>query len=143
MSRLNRTASRLAREFAVHAMTDITGYSLLGHGHEMAHLSNVGLRIRYSALNWLPGAERYGEAGIFPGGMGRNRDFFEQWTQFVESISEWQRHLLFDPETSGGLLMAVGQDAALRLYQALVEAGEPAQIVGEVIEGEGGIDIVP
>jgi selenide, water dikinase len=143
MSHLNRTASRLAREFAVHAMTDITGYSLLGHGHEMAHLSNAGLRIRYSALNWLPGAERYGEDGIFPGGMGRNRDFFEQWTQFDESIPDWKRHLLFDPETSGGLLMAIGQDAAQRLYQALVDAGEPAQIIGAVIEGEGGIEIVP
>lgn len=143
MSRLNRTASRLAREAGVHAMTDITGYSLLGHGHEMAHLSRAAFRIYYSRLGWLPGAERYGEADIFPGGMRRNLDYFGQWVQFDSQITETQQRLLFDPETSGGLLMAVAPESADGLLAALLEAGEAARVIGEVIEGEGTINILP
>lgn len=143
MSRLNRTASRLARAAGVHAMTDITGYSLLGHGHEMAHLSRVAFRIYYSRLGWLPGAERYGEADIFPGGMRRNLDYFGQWVQFDSQITETQQRLLFDPETSGGLLMAVAPESADGLLAALLEAGEAARVIGEVIEGEGTINILP
>ncbi len=66
MTSLNREASRLARDYRVHAMTDVTGYSLLGHTHEMAHLSGVSIRLNYGALRWLPGAQRYAEAELVP-----------------------------------------------------------------------------
>jgi len=143
MSRLNRDASRLAQKYGVHAMTDVTGYSLLGHSHEMAHLGGVNFRIYFSALKWLPGAELYGEQGIFPGGMGRNRNYFSQWTVFDDSINMTQQELLFDPETSGGLLMAVDAAQADLLCNDLVAAGDAASLIGEVESGSGIINVVP
>jgi selenide, water dikinase len=141
MSRLNRTASRIAREFGVRGATDITGYSLLGHAHEMAHLANVAFRIEYAALEWLPGAHAHAANGVFPGGMGRNRDFYERWVQFDMSLKEHEQGLLFDPQTSGGLLMAISADRAVALRDALRAAGEPAVIVGSVEAGGGEIRI--
>lgn len=141
MSRLNRDASRLAREYGVHAMTDITGYSLLGHGHEMAHLGGVDFEINFRALRWLPGAEKYAERGIFPGGMGRNQDYFGSWVRFDERLAEHSMQLLFDPETSGGLLMAVDPARAEALLAALIDAGESAAMIGSVHPGDGFIRI--
>lgn len=141
MSRLNRHASRLAQQFGVHAMTDVTGYSLLGHAHEMAHLSGMDFTIFFRSLQWLPGAELYGEQGIFPGGMGRNRNYFSQWTVFDDNVSMTQQELLFDPETSGGLLMAVEAAQANALCDALLDAGDAACIIGEVELGSGMINV--
>lgn len=141
MMRLNRPAARLAREASVHAMTDITGYSLLGHAHEMAHLSGVDFHLHFSALEWLPGAEQYGDEGIFPGGMERNRDYFVRWVQFDADIRDPQQHLLFDPETSGGLLIAVPANAAQALCDAMVAGGDSARIIGEVLAGAGRIRV--
>lgn len=142
MARLNRDASRLAREAEVHAATDITGYGLIGHSHEMAHLSEMDLVFHWDALGWLPGAQEYAEAGFFAGGMGRNRDYFERWSQFARPLNEWQRSLLFDPQTSGGLLIAVAPHAADDLCRAIIAAGDDASIVGEVRTGGGIIEIV-
>ncbi len=137
MSRLNNIASQLAVKHNVHAMTDITGYSLLGHGHEMAHLSHVGLRIEFNRLNWLDGALSYAEQDIFPGGMNRNQDYFAKWTKFEGNFADFQKQLLFDPQTSGGLLMAVDPTVADELLHDLVSYGEDAFYVGDVIEGDG------
>jgi selenide, water dikinase len=137
MSRLNREASQLALRFPVHAMTDITGYGLIGHGHEMAHLGKVDFEISCSAIGWLPGAQQYAEEGIFPGGMGRNRNYFEQWTSFERDVSETTQNLLFDPETSGGLLMAVQAEEAEALLHELRDRGDDARMIGEVKAGSG------
>jgi selenide, water dikinase len=137
MSRLNRDASRLARQHHVHGMTDITGYSLLGHGHEMAHLANVDFHITLESLSWLPGAQDYAAQEIFPGGTGRNRDYFSQWAKLDPRIPESIQNLLFDPQTSGGLLMAVPADSADKLLADLVAAGETAQRIGLVTAGTG------
>jgi selenide, water dikinase len=139
MSRLNRTGARLAKQFGVHAMTDVTGYGLLGHGHEMAHLAGVDFRIQFGKLEWLPGAHLYAEQEHFPGGTQRNDDYFQQWIVFDERISGVERGLLFDPQTSGGLLMAAAADKAEALTAALQAAGETAQIIGDAIPGEGRI----
>lgn len=136
MSRLNRDASRLAVQFNVHAMTDITGYSLMGHGHEMAHLGNVDFEIDYGALPWLPGAQHYASLDTFPGGMHRNQEYFGEWVHFSENINETEQNLLFDPQTSGGLLMAVAPELADNLLIALRELGETA-IIGTVNPGRG------
>jgi selenide,water dikinase len=143
MSRLNRDASRLAQKFGVHAMTDVTGYSLLGHAHEMAHLGSMNFKIFFRSLRWLPGAELYGEQGIFPGGMSRNRNYFSQWTVFDAKIGITQQELLFDPETSGGLLIAVDTAQADALCEALIAAGDAASIIGEVESGNGMINVAP
>lgn len=137
MSRLNRDASRIARGFAVHAMTDITGYSLLGHGHEMAHLSAADFEINLDALRWLPGARNYAEQDIFPGGMWRNREYFEKWVRAGEKVSDVDLHLLYDPQTSGGLLIAVAPDDAAALVAALQAVGETAEIIGRALSGSG------
>lgn len=139
MSRLNRDASRLAQQFGVRAMTDVTGYSLLGHGHEMAHLSQVNFRISFGALHWLPGAVLYGQQDIFPGGMRRNLDYFEQWVRFDGNFAEYERNLLFDPQTSGGLLMAVPAENLAALMQQLRQAGITASHTGMVEAGDGRI----
>lgn len=142
MARLNRDASRLAREAAVHAMTDITGYSLLGHGHEMAHLSGVDLVVQWNALRWLPGALDYGALGLFPGGMWRNRSFFETWTRFEAALDDVQQNLLFDPQTSGGLLIAAAAEEADALCSAIAAVGDSAAIIGEVRHGAGLVHVV-
>jgi selenide,water dikinase len=137
MSRLNRDASRIARNHGVHAMTDVTGYSLLGHAHEMAHLSGVNLRIQYSALHWLPGARLYGEQGAFAGGLSRNRAYFEQWVHFEGIVDDVGQALLYDPQTSGGLLMAVSPGSVRTLLDEMARAGEAASIIGTVTTGDG------
>ena len=137
MRRLNRDASRLAVAAGAHAMTDVTGYSFLGHGHEMAHLSGVDFDISLRAFQWLPGAHDYAEQGIFAGGLERNREYFSQWVDFAEDVDAVAQSLLFDPQTSGGLLIAIGADAADALLAALQAAGDTAFIVGQVREGSG------
>lgn len=141
MSHLNRQASHLARQGEIHAMTDVTGFGLMGHSHEMARLSNVDLHIENHALNWLLGALAYGEQGLFPGGMKRNRSYFTQWAVFDESMDEVSQDLLFDPQTSGGLLMAVPPHRADSLCAELQGAGENAAIIGEVGPGKGRVFI--
>lgn len=137
MSRLNRTAARLAVEHGVRAATDITGYSLLGHAHEMAHLAGVAFRLRYDALEWLPGAQALAQQDVFPGGMRRNEAFYQGWVRFESDFETYERSLLFDPQTSGGLLLAVNVERAAALYEALRSEGEPALIIGEVVPGNG------
>jgi len=134
MMTLNREASLAAR---VHAMTDITGYSLLGHGHEMAHLSNTDFVIDYNALEWLPGAQRYAQEGNFPGGAITNMDYFGQWAELDAHFDEATRTLLFTPETSGGLLIAVTADSADRLLKDLHARGVNARQIGYVEPGHG------
>lgn len=142
MSRLNRDAARAAQAVGVHAMTDVTGYSLLGHAHEMAHLSKVDLIIEFSALKLLPGAEQYAEQGIFPGGMQRNQDYFQQWVHFESGIEQQKVGLLFDPQTSGGLLIAVAPEKAKMLYDQIQAAGDDVCVIGKVTAGHGHIQVV-
>ncbi len=135
MTTLNRDAARMARSYRVHAVTDITGYSLLGHAHEMAHLSGAALTLDYPALPWLPGAQGYGQQEIFPGGMGRNRDFYSAWVRFEAELEEFEQSLLYDAQTSGGLLIALPREDALELCRTL----SGAAIIGEVEAGGGEI----
>lgn len=141
MSRLNRVASELAQKYHVHAMTDITGFGLIGHAHEMAHLSHVNLTIIFDNLKWLDGALDYGKQDIFPGGMVRNQDYFEQWVIFEDGFQEFEQNLLYDPQTSGGLLMSVDPSSADNLLADLINAGEVAFDVGVVSEGNGKLEI--
>lgn len=138
MKRLNRRAAEAALECAVKSMTDITGFGLLGHAHEMAHVSGVDFRLQADALPWLPGAEAYGELGAFPGGMGNNRDYFEPWVRFDQDISELFQRLLWTPETSGGLLAAVEPAKVDDFRRMCPEAIE----IGHVIPGDGHIHVI-
>lgn len=144
MERLSRVASRLLREAggSVHALTDITGFSLAGHTHEMAHQSGLTLRLRWDGVPVLAGAERYAREGMIPGGSRRNEAYYSGWVAYRRDFDEWERRLLFDPQTSGGLLAAVAPDAAAPLLDAFRAAGEPVWEVGQAVEGKpGGVEI--
>jgi selenide,water dikinase len=133
MCALNRTASEVALEFRVHAATDVTGFGLLGHARELALASNVSLAIDHARIEFLPEALDYSRAGHLPGGLRRNREFLEGCVEFTDSVLEEVRNLLFDPQTSGGLLLCVEPQAASRLVATLGERGVVAQEAGEVI----------
>ena len=123
MSRLNREAARLARTHGAHAMTDITGFGLVGHAQEMLRGRALDFHIDFESLGLLPGAREYAEAGCAPGGTSRNRDYFERWTMAGPGLGAVEEALLYDPQTSGGLLMAVAQEDAPALLNALLDAG--------------------
>jgi selenide,water dikinase len=137
MAALNRAAAQLAQRVGVHAVTDITGFGLLGHASEMASLGEVGLRFHLERLPFLAGAQDYAAQWLFPAGANRNQDYFGCGVAFAPGIPDELRLLLFTPETSGGLLMAAPA-ARLEEMQALASAaGQPLWVVGEVTEGIG------
>lgn len=139
MLRLNRRAAELVAEVAVHAATDITGFGLLGHAAELARHSGVGLHVDSAALPLLPGALAYARAAIAPGGLGRNRRYLEAdgYVRYHGEVEEALRLLLFDPQTSGGLLFAVTPPVADEVLQRFAAAGEPCWPIGEVVAGAG------
>jgi selenide,water dikinase len=140
MTRLNRTAGRLAVEYGLHAGTDVTGFSLLGHGFEMAQASGVGLRFDYAQIPFVNGARKYAEMWTFPGGASDNRVYFSPRVTFDHSIDEAGQMLLFDPQTSGGLLLGVPQEKLAAFQARAVELNQPAWVIGEAYEGSG-IDV--
>ena len=137
MSKLNKTAAELAVEFGVRGATDITGFSLLGHAHEMADTSSVGLRFQMSKIPMLSCARKYAEMWAFPGGSSDNRLYFSKHVTFDESIDEENQMLLFDAQTSGGLLLSVPPAQLDNLLARAKELDQPLWQVGEVVEGEG------
>ncbi len=137
MKRLNKTASQLANEFGLRGGTDITGYSLLGHGMEMAEASGVSLHLDFAKIPFISGAHKYAKQGIFPGGAFDNKQHFEPKVEFPAAMGEPDQMLLFDPQTSGGLLLGVpgaSLDAFLARARALDQA---AWVIGEVEAGAG------
>ena len=137
MSRLNKTASELALEFGVRGATDITGFSLLGHAYEMADTSGVGLRFSMAKIPMISCARKYAESWTFPGGSSDNRLYFEKHVTFGESIDEENQMLLFDAQTSGGLLLSVPAEKLDALLARAKELDLPLWHIGEVVEGDG------
>ncbi len=139
MLHLNMAASRVLRQWgaAVHAVTDISGFGLLGHAAEMARQSDgVSFELWTDGIRLLPEVMRLATAGSLPDGMGRNRNFLLGQIEgsvaavSFRNVSEVWQSILFDPETSGGLLIAVANEQATPLRLALQQAGEAAQIIG-------------
>ncbi len=137
MTRLNRHASHIVREAGAHALTDVTGYSLLGHAYEMAAASSVGIRIEASELPVLPAALDYAGRGILTGGAGRNRKYLADKVRIASDVPEPLEHVLFDPQTSGGLLFAIPPERERETEAAFKAAGLQLWGVGHVIEGDG------
>jgi selenide,water dikinase len=135
MARLNRGAAELALEFGVRAATDITGFSLLGHAWEMASASDVGLRLKWEQIPFIRGARKYADEFIFPGGASDNRLYFERHVQFVRELDEEEVLLLFDPQTSGGLLLSVPAENLEAMLARAEEVDQPLWVVGEVVDG--------
>jgi len=137
MQRLNRASSLLAVEFGLSAATDITGFSLLGHAMEMADASGVALRMDYARLPFVSGARKYAEMFTFPGGASDNRLYFGPRVEFAPSIDEASQMLLFDPQTSGGLLLGVPQEKLSAFEARAREQEQPIWVIGEAREGSG------
>jgi selenide, water dikinase len=135
MTTLNKKAAEVIQQgqFRIHAMTDVTGFGLIGHAREMATASNVALRIFSKAIPVLPGALECIRSGYIPGGLNNNRDFAECVVGYDDGIPEEIKSLLFDPQTAGGLLISVDGDDSVRLIQSLNGVSVPAVRIGEVV----------
>ena len=136
MTKLNSTAAAVAAKYAgIHAMTDITGFGLMGHGREMAVGSGVTLEIETAAVPQIPGALEAINIDAIPGGLNSNREFAECLVSDAEgaTIPEDFRKLMYDPQTSGGLLISVASEYSLRLLGELRGAGLPAAHIGRVV----------
>lgn len=138
MVALNRDASRIMREVGVSACTDITGFGLVGHACEMAEASKLCLRIDTDKLPAYPKALDMAQMGLIPEGAYRNKDFYLPRVDGHERIPREQIDILCDPQTSGGLLLAVAPDKLELLQHKLHEAGVLAAHVGKAISGEHG-----
>jgi selenide,water dikinase len=133
MTTLNRAAAEALAGFEVHALTDITGFGLIGHARELALGSGVGLRLDAAEIPLLAGARECVQAGFIPGGLKANRDFAECLVAYEGAVPEDVKTLLFDPQTAGGLLISVAAKDAAGLVQALRHAGVTAAQIGEVL----------
>ncbi len=127
MTTLNKRARDLAQKYEVHAATDITGFSLLGHAHEMATASNVSMVLYSTAIPVLSDALEYARMGLNPEGLYHNREYLEDAVHFSKGIEQEVQDLLFDPQTSGGLLLSMSEEEG-RAYSK--ESGYP--IIGSV-----------
>jgi selenide, water dikinase len=139
MLRLNKGAAEYATTAVVHSATDITGYGLLGHAGELARNSQVAFEIMVAQVPLLPGALDYARQEIFPGGLGRNYDYLlgDGFVRFTAGLERAQTQLLFDPQTSGGLLIALPAAAGAALLARMHAAGEPGWMIGRAVEGQG------
>ncbi len=136
MEALNDRASRIMLEAGAHACTDITGFGLLGHLYEMVAASNVGARVFLSQIPVLEKVRELASSGLIPSGAYRNLNYLEEKLQWNGSIDETDKLILTDPQTSGGLLMAVPGDKAAATLEALEAEGVTGAKIGEIIDCE-------
>jgi len=139
MATLNEKASALMAGVGVHACTDITGFGLIGHACQMALSSGITLKIDIGTVPLFPEVVALARMGFCPGGLYRNRDYYSVRVDFAEGVEDYKKDILFDPQTSGGLLIAIGQAQAQQLLEKLHRSGMPeAAIIGEVVSGTPG-----
>lgn len=143
MAALNRKASELMQETGVNACTDITGFGLLGHAAEMIEGTDTGMVIDSAAVPILPKAPELARIGMTPGGLQRNREFRQDMVEIPGEVPGYLADILFDPQTSGGLLIAVAPEKADALLARLHGVGvEEAAIIGEVVAAPKGKIII-
>lgn len=143
MAMLNKTAAEVMRQFPVHACTDVTGFGLAGHLKEMIGNDAVEVVIDVHALPVLPGALEYAAMGLNPGGLYRNRDYVGKQLSFTSPRKPEEGDIVFDPQTSGGLLIALQEGVAIELVAALKEQGvSSAGIIARVRAGKGNMIII-
>jgi selenide,water dikinase len=143
MTRLNRAAAQAAQAAGgIKAATDITGFGLLGHAMEMAKASGHKFIFEMNQIPLLPGVTGYAADFIFPGGAANNKLFYEKEVSLAASLSEAQQMILWDPQTSGGLLLALPAERLADFQTACQERHQPAWIIGQVAPGQG-IEVLP
>ena len=141
MLRLNRHASHLARAARVHAMTDVTGFALVGHAAEMAEQAGATFVLESHELPLLPEARRFAAEGAITGGAGRNREQLGDRVRLPAGLEETTGELLYDPQTSGGLLIAAPAAQAEQLCAQISDTGDPCWIIGRVEAGAGVVEV--
>ena len=135
MTTLNKRASEVALAVGVHACTDITGFGLVGHLAEMIETGNFGIEIEYASVPLFSRTEEFAEMGIDPPGSIRNRKFREVMVEVISELPEWKQWILFDAQTSGGLVLSVSPQKAEKLLKKLHQEGiKEASIIGEIIK---------
>jgi selenide,water dikinase len=137
MTATNRIAAEVVSRFPVRAMTDVTGFGLVGHATEVARASKVTIALDHSKLPVLDGALESSAGGYCAGGLHSNREFFGPEVEWKAEISDDHQNLVFDPQTSGGLLIFAPESVADDLISALIDAGLPAPEIGVVVEHAG------
>lgn len=137
MITLNKLPIELARGLELHACTDVTGFSLMGHGCEMAEASGLTACINASDVPVMARAREMARMGLIPAGAYRNRDFFGPRVSISDDVPLDLTDVLFDPQTSGGLLLAMPEGDADELASRLCDAGQPAAVVGAMVAHEG------
>ncbi len=134
MATLNKKASELMQEIGVHACTDITGFGLLGHSVQLAESSKVGLEFHLASIPYFPEVTEFSQQGLCPGGSYRNRDYYLDKVEFANETPQHLQDVLFDAQTSGGLLMCLEPGKAELLLRRLLQAGvTDAAIIGQVV----------
>ncbi len=143
MAMLNKYAAEVMLQFSVHACTDVTGFGLAGHLKEMICQDAVDVEIAFSLLPVLPGASEYAAMGLNPAGLYRNRDYVGNMIAIVDEVRQENADIVFDPQTSGGLLIALEKNAAIELVAAMKEKKvSSAVIIGYVRKGAGTIRLI-
>jgi len=137
MKQLNNKAGQLANEFELHAGTDITGFGFLGHAMEMADASGVALKFDFKSIPLISCARKYAEQGCFAGGAFDNKGHFEAKVKFADTIDEENQMLLFDPQTSGGLLLGIPSNKLNEFQARAEELEQKAWVIGEAQYGSG------
>ena len=134
MVALNKKASELMQESGVHACTDITGFGFIGHTCQLAQNSQVGIKINSTSVPVFTEVADFAKKGLCPGGLHRNREFYGKMVEFATRVPDYIQDILFDPQTSGGLLISLAPEAAELLVVKLRKAGiRDATIIGEII----------
>ena len=134
MAALNKRASEIMLEFGAHAATDVSGFGLLGHASEMADGSGYALAIDSDKVPYIKGVDRLVSLGLIPAAMYANRDFRLDSVEVNAGVPDWMVNVLFDPQTSGGLLIAIAEDKAEAMLGEMKRAGyKEAAIIGEVV----------
>jgi len=134
MASLNKSAAEVMTALGAHASTDITGFGLVGHAAEMVTLGEVCFRLNWNKIPLMEGAERWAKAGLIPGGAYSNREYREDLLDIEMDLKEWMLDILFDPQTSGGLLIAAPGSVADEMLRRIRAAGcQTAAIIGEVV----------
>ena len=136
MTFLNKTAAHLMRNYEVHSCTDVTGFALLGHSFEMAQGSGCTIHIETANVPYHNEAYEFAEMGFIPAGAYRNREYAENGVYVSSNISRAMQDILYDPQTSGGLMISVAEKDAAKLLHELKESGVPASIIGYVTNAQ-------
>ena len=139
MATLNRKAAEVVTEIGAHALTDVTGFGLLGHLRNMTAASRVSAQVWLEQVPVLPAAWNYVRAGIAPGGTHANLRFLADWVSYDASIGKEEQLILADAQTSGGLLVAVSAENAGPMLDSLGNGGvKAAAVIGRIEAGEPG-----